>query len=507
MAYRSPLVGPSAIVAASQVGTWAIIASGDWPPSGYPLDDAWIHELVARNLVQHGVLGVNPHLYGSGATSTLWALILAIGAAFSVPPPWFSNGLNLLLLVLTGQLVLRLLVNDGVSSGKATALAAVFGCAPNFVWFALSGMEATFVAFASVAAVFCWFSPNQRVRHLAGVAAAMLSLARPEGVLIVPLLLALRWPKSRSEWASAVLVPALAVSLNALANLLLAGRLLPSTFSGRRWLWLAGRPSVGPIGGVQRLVSDWLLRLEDFTVGSVGPRWVMVGAACLGLIAMARRRGARALIAWTLVWFGVYAVALPTYGHGGRYQPLIPPLFLMLCCAPALYIGEWLYKVVPGNRRLLAAALAALTAVVLWKGPGSALLVWREDHRDAVRHVNETEIATGLELRTLPADARIASFDIGGIGYFSERSIVDIGGLTDSSMVPLLWQGRVAEYLKSERVTYLVLPLGFGPLSTVDGWNLDLSSEPGSRAGARPRASQPKGHRVTSSGAVAHTPR
>jgi hypothetical protein len=173
-----------------------------------------------------------------------------------------------------------------------------------------------------------------------------------------------------------------------------------------------------------------------------------------------------------LVWFAVYAVALPTYGHGGRYQPLIPPLFLMLCCAPALYIGEWLYEVVPGNRRLLAAALAALTAVVLWKGPGSALLVWREDHRDAVRHVNETEIATGLELRTLPADARIASFDIGGIGYFSERSIVDIGGLTDSSMVPLLWQGRVAEYLKSERVTYLVLPLGFGPLSTVDGWNL-----------------------------------
>ena len=73
-------MGPSAIVAASQVGTWAVIASGDWPPSGYPLDDAWIHELVARNLVRHGVLGVNPHLYGSGATSTLWALLLAIGA-------------------------------------------------------------------------------------------------------------------------------------------------------------------------------------------------------------------------------------------------------------------------------------------------------------------------------------------------------------------------------------------------------------------------------------------
>jgi hypothetical protein len=187
---------------------------------------------------------------------------------------------------------------------------------------------------------------------------------------------------------------------------------------------------------------------------------------------MAKRRGVRALIAWALVWFGVYAVALPTYGHGGRYQPLIPALFLLLCCAPAVYLAAWLYDSVPGNRRMLAIALAALTVVVVWKGPGSAILLWREDHRDAVRHVNETEVATGIELRALPADARIASFDIGGIGYFSERPIVDIGGLTDGSMVPLLWQGRVAEYLKSERVTHLVLPLGFGPLSTVDGWNL-----------------------------------
>jgi hypothetical protein len=461
---------PPAIVAAAQLGAWAIIASGDWPPSGYPLDDAWIHELVARNLVRHGVLGINPAIYGSGATSPVWALLLAVGARLGVPPPWFSNGLNLLLLLLTGQLVFRLLVNDGMSEKVAALLAVAFGCAPNYVWFAMSGMEATLVVFLSVAAVTAWFSPHGRVRLLAGVPVAMLALARPEGALIVPLLVALRRPTSRAEWVSCAFVPAAAVTANALLNLLLAGRLLPSTFAGRRWLWLSQLQGVGPFDRVQLLFFDWLTRLAEFTLGVniALVAWLIAGVAIFSLRTLIRREGLRALIAWAVVSFAVYAVVLPTFGHGGRYQPLLPSLFLLLSSAGALRLGDLLRRSIDGDRRLVTFSLVALAVVVASAGPGRTLLTWREDHRDAVRHITDTEVATGKQLRTLPAAARIASFDIGGIGYFSERPILEIGGLTDGRIVSLLWQGRIAEYLQSQGVTHLVVPLGYGAAGVPD---------------------------------------
>ena len=249
------------------------------------------------------------------------------------------------------------------------------------------------------------------------------------------------------------------------------GSAAASTFAGRRWLWLTLLQGIGPIGRAALLVVDWLARLGEFTLGTrtAWLVWIAVGVAALGL-RDARTRGMRALVAWTLVWFGVYAAVLPTFGHGGRYQPLVPSLFLLFCCAGGLRVAASVRMLVRGDRRFITSALAALAALLVAIGPGRTLLTWRDGHRAAVRHINDTEVAMGEQLRALPADARIASFDIGGIGYFSERPIIEIGGLTDTRVVPFLREGRIADYLKSERVNYLVLPLGY-TTNRPDPWN------------------------------------
>lgn len=45
---------------------------------GFPLDDSWIHQVIARNLVQHHTWGFTPGVSSSGTSSTLWTLILAV---------------------------------------------------------------------------------------------------------------------------------------------------------------------------------------------------------------------------------------------------------------------------------------------------------------------------------------------------------------------------------------------------------------------------------------------
>src|SRR5689334_2112936 len=44
----------------------------------YPVDDAYIHMQIARNLSAHGVWGINAGEFGSASSSPLYSVILAL---------------------------------------------------------------------------------------------------------------------------------------------------------------------------------------------------------------------------------------------------------------------------------------------------------------------------------------------------------------------------------------------------------------------------------------------
>ncbi len=56
-----------------------LLFSGTMGVTGYPLDDAWIHQTFARNLIEHGEWAVNPGEITAGSTSPLWTVLIAIG--------------------------------------------------------------------------------------------------------------------------------------------------------------------------------------------------------------------------------------------------------------------------------------------------------------------------------------------------------------------------------------------------------------------------------------------
>ena len=80
-----PLVVISAPLAAAVCGLAAlhIAAPAYLFGQGFPLDDAWIHAVYARELARSGALAYNPGVPATGETSPLWAIVLAVPHAIA----------------------------------------------------------------------------------------------------------------------------------------------------------------------------------------------------------------------------------------------------------------------------------------------------------------------------------------------------------------------------------------------------------------------------------------
>jgi hypothetical protein len=447
---------------------------------GFPLDDAWIHQVVGRTFARTGVIGYTPERFGSATTSLLWATLIAANHAWlHLAPAFFAFVINSALFVATGQLWLAMLRRDGAPDGLAFGCAVFAATAANFVWFALSGMESMLLVFLSTTAIWLWVDRGRRPSLRAwgsGLAVALVFLTRPEAAAILVVLAVMLQP-ARRPWRDlfALAIPCLlAVSGYALAMATATGDVRPSTLEGRKAIWFQEVPTASSLELGGRMLIVWRDRLAAHTLplsASDWEFWVVVGLSLGGLYVVARRRWIRfrTLVLWGAAHIIVYLVLFPTAGHGGRYQPLTPALFLGLA-----WVGVYVsvaaavsrFRWPPASRPLLFTSLALLMGL----GTARSLSAWSRAHRDAVKHIWNTEVAMGRFVAQLPPSAVVASFDIGGVGFFSDREIIDLGALVDSSVAGALRRSEAWAILEERQVDYVVVPEGYTH-DFPDPWN------------------------------------
>lgn len=461
---------------------------------GFPLDDAWIHQVVGRTLAETGVLGYTPERFGSAATSLAWGAIVAINHAWlGMEPALFAFLVNAALFIGTGQLWLAMLRRDGAPLAAAFGTAVLAATASNFVWFALSGMESMLLVFLSTLTIWLWTEPGERSRLRAwgaGVTLGLLFLTRPEaGGLLGVLVVALPWTRRPPRDLIAVATPCLvAVAGYAFSMAAATGDARPSTLEGRRVMWFQDVPTAGPLELAGRMLSRWGDRLAEHTLALSSSRllfWTVLGLSLGGAFVVLQHRWVRfgTLVAWGAAHIAVYMVLLPTTGHGGRYQPLTPALFTGLA-----WVGLWTIASAAWTRYSLPTkargfAMVALT-IALAAPSVRSLRAWGHAHHDAVTHIWDTEVAMGRVVAELPATATIASFDIGGIGYFGNRELIDLGALVDASLAVALRDSDAWPLLDERGVDYVVMPEGFVH-AFPDPWNfywrLGLHKQPAAR--------------------------
>jgi hypothetical protein len=499
---RRPLNGQKrtllshAAVLLAQGGVLIAFAGSFGAMHGFPLDDAWIHQVIARTFAETGTLGYVAGHHGAAATSYLFAALLSINFRIvHADPVTFTLALNVVFALGAGQCLLsalrtrELIAHDRAASdpgadysadAKSVIVTVLATLGGNFVWFAFSGMEATLVVFLSLLAIVAVAhdaAPTRTRMLVAGVAAGALALTRPEGAILGPLIAAwLLWSRRSRRDAALVAAPwAAGLALYVGSNLVKTGSAAPATLTGRRWLWLEDS-GLGWPAQVVAFVDAWLLRLREYTLGTSAniAFWISLGCAVVGVTVVVRSKSSamKLVLAWALVHLVTYAVILPTLGHGGRYQPLTPLVYLLLVALGSVELLDAIAAWIVRTRRGVVRIVLAVIATAPWFALVSVgVRDWRADHTKAVAHVRTTEVGLGRVIDALPKDARVASFDIGGSGFFAHRTILDIGGLVDARAVPLMKAGRIDEYLRDNRVDYVILPMGYAPLAFPDPIN------------------------------------
>lgn len=439
------------LMAHQSVGAW-----------GYPLDDSWIYQTYARNFAQTGQWAFIPGVPSTGSTSILWMLLLVPGYLLPFSAYIWTQLMGFASLVAVGLGAARLFPEDSPGLSLMIGLAVVMEW--HLVWAAASGMETTLFA-----ALLVWFwvwlrrhDPAEGHRWqnglVLGVWGGVLMLTRPEGVLAMGAaglygLLRGGSIRKRLVWGAAagagfalILLPFFGF------NYTVNGSVWPNTF-------YAKQTEYAPL-----YETSFLLRyFNQMTVMFVGAHILLIPGLLSDIWQRIKMRidlVGLVPIGWVLLHWGIYAARLPvTYQHGRYTIPVVPVL--------VIYGIRGALKLANRSRRsralrvlsqvwLLTTAVLFVTMVVVLAAPAYA--------RD-VAFIQGDMVATARWVdENVPEGTVIAVHDIGAIGYFAPRPLVDLAGLVSPEVIPVMDDaGGLVDFIEANGAEYLIIFPGWSP--------------------------------------------
>jgi hypothetical protein len=224
-------------------------------------------------------------------------------------------------------------------------------------------------------------------------------------------------------------------------NLRTSGAIWPNTFYAKQVEYL----------------SDWPLPVRFWRVVSptlAGAQVLLLpGFAYAGYLLIRRRVWPALLpLAWWLAMLSVYALRLPVnYQHGRYVIPTIPWLLIYGTWGTALVLR-------PRSPSLIVRVLSrgtpvaiALLAVLFW---GRGALAYGDD----VGFIEGEMMAMARWIdENAPVDAIIAVHDIGGVGYLTDRPLLDLAGLITPEVIPIMTDAeKLADWMFERGAEYAV---------------------------------------------------
>jgi hypothetical protein len=411
-------------------------------------DDALITFRYAQNLLHgHGWV-YNLHRPTTDAASAPLYTVLLVAFGFVVRS--VSGAASVLFVFTTaalGYLGFALLRRHGLTAGGLVAACLLI---VNPWLLATRGMETSmFVALLLLAAL---MTSMQRYGW-AGFALAAATFVRGDGAAVLAAALVFLLLRTRRvPWRFLLGAAAAAVPWALFATLVI-GSPIPDTLGakaaqGKSGLWGSGYVYVHGLSVIPSVFhfTGWALAM--LVVGVPG---VVLAFTDAGL-----RRSVGPFLVGAAVIFAVYGFVLKTPAYHWYYGPQIAAL--TLCAGIAVgFAVRALGRLTaaagsaPGAGRGPVAGVSVAVALVLVLGA----LGWRQSVRsDGLQHY--AKVARWLKSRT-PSDAAVASTEIGAVGWYSDRDMVDYLGLLSKASVDEITRGDVVSWLAREQPDYWIV--------------------------------------------------
>ena len=423
-------------------------------------DDAYISFRYARSLANGDGLVFNPGERVEGYSNFAWVLMSAAALRAGLDPVAVAKVVGLLAgalsVLLSWKLAQRLVPQAGLAALVAPYYLAI---SPVLVQHAVNGLESGFFAFLLVSAtLLATGGASLPRRALLLLVLLLLSLARPEGPLLALLLLGLR---SAFAWDRAG-EPAAAPRRAAGVDIALYAALYGAYFVWR-WTYF-GAPFPNTFyakvnGGVHGLIDGVQYSLDFMRDAGGG---LFLALSLVPLILSRARRGYWLALAVLVAYVSFVVISGGDWMYHSRFYAHVLPVLAALIAAGADVL---LAQPLPGTVR--AAAVYASMALVLLATSmsigntelGIARLVLPAIRGHNYLSQNYEELGRWFHDNTAPGTS-IAISDVGAVGYFSERHILDMFGLIDPHIARL--RGRMhykadPKYVLSRRPAYIVL--------------------------------------------------
>lgn len=482
-----------------------------WPsPLEFPMDDTYIHFVYAENLSERGGLFFNnPGEKGVGSSSLLWVLILGAGNGAGLSMHWLAKLVGISSLAALG-IGLYYLLRPLLPIWAALTVVLLVISSGHMLWFALSGMETILFLALGILALLCY--REERWGWL-GISLGLLAITRLEGIILALVIGGFDIWRVRGIRAG-LLLSATVCGLICCPWILYlwqrTGYFLPTSGIGRHFsniaaiqiaterieslAWLSRFPSLAYpltwIGySIEFILGGFALPAPYLNinpgVGSFNYKlsiWAILGLATvvLPLLWISLRRlvnvfktpgwekDQRVLpliifLFWMVLHNLCYMIYLPIIGSASRYASL-NHIALWL----ALGLGVWF----AGQSRYKSWLTAGLITIAL-----ANTVYWNRVYDANIEHMRMVRIAAADYIREhIPESDACAAFDVGALRYYSQRPLVDLGGLIDPEMFQWFTAGKSDQYLIENGVTCLAVPGRTGV--TTDGV-VDILNESG----------------------------
>jgi hypothetical protein len=446
-----------------------IIWSGIHYRAGFPLDDAWIHQTYARNLAYFGEWAFNPGEISAGSTAPLWSVMLSIGHLIRVGPyawTFFLGGILLWVIALISERAIRVQNKDEKTQLPWIGLFLIFEW--HLVWAAGSGMETLLFGFLITFVLVLLFT-GYRNWLILGMMIGIALWVRPDGVtLLAPASLVIIF-KERS-WSNRIrslglliagfsflLIPYLSF------NQLTGNSWLPTTFQAKQteYAILRERPFLSRYGEqlILPLIGSGALLIPGILVFAYksfrGNDW----GAVFGLL-------------WLFGYFGLYAWRLPvTYQHGRYIIPIMPMFFTLGLLGTKeiwrLFASRKMGYIFSKAWKLSIVCLLAVFWLLGANAYANDVTIIEREMVEPAKWVSDSTEKTAL----------IAAHDIGALGFFGERRILDLAGLISPEVIPFIRdENELRSFIDEKNADYLLVTFNWYP-ELIQGREIIYSGE------------------------------